>query len=87
MRKNVCKLLCVLSAILFLAVSVWLCLTAAAHFERISASGGIIGGAGLPTLQFLFQSVILKSPAFYIAVFSFLGCISSGAVLIFSKKA
>lgn len=83
MAKKVLKVLCTLSAALFVVfggATVWVVVRC---FEQPSAN--IIGGAGAPTLAFLLGKVA-RSPVCGLAIVSMAVFIGTGLALIRRKK-
>lgn len=83
MHRNVLKVVCIVLGILFLLFSIFTVFSVISGLERISTSGGIIGGAGRPTVGFLLQTC----PTFHPAIVTFLLFAATGSVLIFGRKA
>lgn len=82
MSRTILKTICIVSGILFAIFVVLTILSVTAELERINTTGGIIGGADAPTVEFL----ILKSSWCYAAILAVLVFAATGLTLIFRKK-
>ena len=82
MSRTILKTICIVSGILFVLFFVLTLLSVTAELERINTSGGIIGGADAPTVEFLLQN----SSVCYLAILTLLMLVITGVSLIFGKK-
>ena len=86
MQRTVLKTICIVSGILFAALSLFLVISAVQAYQEVDrASVGIIGGADAPTGMFLLGKIV-RTPFGYIAGVAFLVFIGTGVGLIFGKK-
>lgn len=84
MRRSVLKIICIVSGILFVILSILVISSIAQAFEEMSTVS-IIGGASTPTMGFFLRKV-LGSPVFYAAMAAFLLFAGTGLALIFCKR-
>ena len=82
MSRTILKTICIVSGILFVLFFVLTLLSVTAELEQINTSGGIIGGADAPTVEFLLQN----SSVYYFAIPALLMLVITGVSLIFGKK-
>lgn len=81
MSRKILKITHIVSGVLFVFFSVFTAISVAAGLERVNTSGGIIGGAGAPTVEYLLQNS-LSFCAAIVVLFLFAG---TGLALIFCK--
>lgn len=83
MKGKIWKITSLVSLLVFLIAAVYLGFTA---LRMVNApSFGIIGGADRPTLFYVIETVILRSPLFAVGSAALLLCLVSAAVLLFQR--
>lgn len=86
MKRTALKIVCMVSAILFVILcAIWVIAAVQVMKDVNTASIGIIGGADGPTAIFLTLNV-MRSPVVYITIANFLVFSITGLILIFRKN-
>lgn len=87
MRRSVLKVICIISGILFVVLSISAVVSVVQVLAAAGDAGGtgIIGGADAPTLEYILQTAA-KSPAFYAAIAFLFLCAGTGLALILRRK-
>jgi Na+-transporting methylmalonyl-CoA/oxaloacetate decarboxylase beta subunit len=86
MSRSILKIICIVSGILFITLTIFTIVSITQAFQAADAASiGIIGGADAPTALFLLQK-LTRTPICSTAGMAFLLFIGTGLALIFTKK-